>query len=291
MIMTGSNKIPKVRRSLKTVNPSLARQWHPTKNDGLTPKDVTPYSGKKVWWRCKKGHKWQARIYSRSYGAKCPYCSGKVVYKDTCLWTINPSLGREWHPTKNGKLTPKDVTPFSHRKIWWRCKKGHVWEATIHNRSNGKGCPYCSGHIVCKDNCLSSINPSLAKQWHLTRNGKLTPKDVTAGANRKVWWRCKKGHEWQAVIRDRNRGTGCPYCCNQKVCDDNCLQTVNPTLAREWHPTLNGKLTPRDVTRGSTKKVWWICNKGHEWMAVIGNRRRGDSCPYCRLKRPIFHHL
>ena len=29
------------------------------------------------------------------------------------LKKINPKLAKEWHPTKNGNLTPKDITPSS----------------------------------------------------------------------------------------------------------------------------------------------------------------------------------
>jgi hypothetical protein len=77
-------------------------------------------------------------------------------------------------------------------------------------------------------------NPKIAKEWHPTRNKHLTPKDVTLGSNKKVWWICTKGHEWQAKVNDRNyRRTGCPYCSGRQVCDDNSLQTINPTLARE----------------------------------------------------------
>jgi len=58
--------------------------------------------------------------------------------------TRNPKLTKEWHPTKNGKLTPYDVTCFSHKKVWWKCKNNHIWKAIISNRSNGNKCPYCN---------------------------------------------------------------------------------------------------------------------------------------------------
>lgn len=57
--------------------------------------------------------------------------------------------------------------------------------------------------------------------------------------------------------------------------------TKNPELAKEWHPTKNGDLTPYDVTYGSLKKVWWQCEKGHEWKARIGKRNLGDGCFRC----------
>jgi hypothetical protein len=204
------------------------------------------------------------------------------------LQLINPSLAKEWHPTKNGALTPRDVTPSSHKMAWWICGKGHEWKARIGSRNTRNGCPYCAGHKVCKDNCLHTVNRGLSKQWHPTKNKPLSPKDVVANSAKKVWWVCGKGHEWQAAVHTRTQGNGCPYCTGRKVCRDNCLQTINPGLSKEWHPEKNGKLTPRDVTSKSGRNIWWICKKGHEWQNTVKNRNRGTGCPYCagRIKTP-----
>ncbi len=201
------------------------------------------------------------------------------------LLQINSELSKQWHPTKNGPLTPGDLTPGSNKKVWWICAKGHQWQAIVNSRSQGRGCPYCAGHKVSVDNCLHTINPNLARQWNPAKNGSLTPKDVTPGSNKKVWWICKKGHAWQATISNRNRARGCPYCAGRAVCEDNCLETVNPSLAAEWHPVRNGRQTPRDVTPGSSRRVWWQCERGHEWEAIINSRNQGfGRCPYCRSR-------
>ena len=100
-------------------------------------------------------------------------------------------------------------------------------------------------------------------------------------SNKKVWWQCLKRHEWETTVNNRNSGKSCPYCAGQKVNDDNCLQTLNPSLAKEWHPTKNGKLTPNKITVSSGKKVWWQCSRGHEWEAMVNNRSKGIGCPYC----------
>jgi DNA-directed RNA polymerase subunit RPC12/RpoP len=204
--------LAKTMTSLLNTNPALAKEWHPTKNAPLTPEDVTPGSHKKAWWICGKGHEWEAQICDRNRGTGCPYCSGRLATKGKNLLINNPRLAKEWHPTKNAPLTPKDVTPNSNKKAWWRCSKDHEWEATVNNRNHGKGCPYCSGQMVCIDNCLATVNPALAKDWHPTKNAPLTPEDVTPNSAKKVWWICSREHEWEAVIYNRNRGTGCPYC-------------------------------------------------------------------------------
>jgi hypothetical protein len=267
--------------NLQISNPKLAKEWHPTKNGNLTPKDVTVSFNKKAWWLCSKGHEWEALVYSRSKGNGCPYCAGNKVNDENCLQSVNPSLAKEWHPTKNGSLTPRDVTVGSHKKAWWQCSRGHEWEAVIHSRNNEHGCPYCVGKKVNDENCLQTINPTLAKEWHSTKNGSLTPRDVTVSSSKKVWWQCSKGHEWESLVSNRSNGSGCPYCVGKKVNNENCLQTINPTLAKEWHPTKNGNLTPKDVTIGSGKRAWWQCSKEHEWEASVGNRSKGNGCPYC----------
>ena len=135
---------------LATVNPELAKQWHHTKNGELKPTDVTGSSGKNVWWICNNGHEWKANISDRKNGNGCPYCSNKKVlvgYND--LKTTNPELAKEWHPIKNGKLTSKDVTSGSGKKVWWLCKCGHEWRATIASRNN-YGCPKCNKKLAAK---------------------------------------------------------------------------------------------------------------------------------------------
>lgn len=276
-----SNKKVCIDNSLAILNPELANKWHPTKNRSLTPYDVTCGSGKVVWWQCEKGHVWKASTYTRNKGIGCPYCAGQKVCADNSLNKLNPELSKEWHLTKNGELTPNDVTCNNNKKVWWQCFNGHEWESTIYNRNSGRGCPYCGGKKTCEDNSLATLNPKLAKEWHPAKNGDTTPNDVTCGSNKKIWWNCHKGHEWRAVIARRNRGSGCPYCAGQKVCSDNSLNTLNSELAKEWHHTKNGNLTPNNITVSYGKRVWWKCSKGHEWEAVVASRATGKGCPCC----------
>ena len=129
------------------------------------------------------------------------------------LQTVNPTLVKEWNYEKNNEVTPADVMPNSDKKVWWKCSKGHEWQARIQHRNNGIGCPYCSGRFAVKgENDLQTVNPTLAKEWHFEKNNGLTPADVTPNSHRKVWWKCSKGHEWQAIIANRNKGIGCPVC-------------------------------------------------------------------------------
>lgn len=428
-----SGKQASKQNCLGTKNPSLAAEWDTERNGNLTPFNITHMSSRKVSWVCPDGHSYEASPSTRvgNGGKGCPVCAGKVVVPETSLATNFPDLASQWHPTKNGKLTPDKVTTGSNRKVWWRCNKGHVWQAIINDRvRKNYGCRICAGrstsllemrlftelrtifadarwrskvsgfevdlllpsrnigieadgsywhreklesdlnknqlvkeaglklirlrerplpslspsdieyssqdsdlkvihslldrilemdntpetlavinaykargHLVAEpyfrklaanlpappfENSLASINPDLAKEWNYEKNIPLTPEMFLPKSKRKVWWRCgAKGHEYAAGIGDRANGNGCPYCRGLKVAPENSLATVFPKVAAGWDVERNDGLTPHDVTRSSNRKVWWKCDKcGGRWIASVDSRaslKRG--CPYCAGKR------
>jgi len=210
------------------------------------------------------------------------------------LGKLYPELANEWHPTKNGNLSPFQVTLGSGKKIWWKCNQGHEWRTTIASRTGGSGCQKCwkkrQGRIINKArlkkrSSLIEKNPELAKEWHPTKNGELTPHNFTIGSGKKVWWICSRGHEWKARIYSRSNGCGCPFCSGRMATKENNLKIVNPKLAKEFHPIRNKKLTASKITPASNKKVWWICSRGHEWKASVSSRHgRGTGCPYCNAQ-------
>ena len=269
--------------------PELAKEWHPIKNGTLKPADISYGSSKKVWWYGKCGHEWDAKIANRTINKRgCPYCSGrKVLVGFNDLNTTHPELSTEWHPSKNGNLLPTEVSVACKKKIWWLGMCGHEWDSYIYNRKKGHGCPYCSGRkILAGFNDLATTNLILSREWHLIKNNDLTPNDIAAGSHKKVWWLCDKEHEWKAEIKSRAQNHGCPYCSNQKIwIGFNDLAFTHPHVAKEWHPTKNKNLTPQSIGAGSTKKVWWKCEKGHEWkVKVVSRTTFKTGCPTCAEK-------
>jgi hypothetical protein len=202
--------------------PELVAQWHPTRNVGVYPYEISRGSRRFIWWRCAQGHSWKAIVGNRTKarGTGCPYCSGRLVSNANRLSRTHPKIAREWHPTRNGALTPASVSYGSSRQVWWQCAavRSHAWKAPPNNRTNvGAGCPFCAGQQVHATNCLARRFPRVAAEWHPTKNGSLTPADVLGTTQRKVWWRCARNveHEWQARVEDRTRvGSGCPHCFN-----------------------------------------------------------------------------
>lgn len=223
--------------------------------------------------------------------------------QDFCIREGRQELLDQWVADKNLPITPAVISRGSKRKVWWHCEKGHNWQAAVYTRTgSGTGCPVCAGKVAqAGENDLAARFPELAHQWHPIRNGCLAPTQVLPGSHRTVWWMCKEGHEWRAQIKSRVSGSGCPVCTGRKVvAGENDLATLTPDVARQWHPVLNGTLTPQMVTGGSHCKVWWECEQGHVWQAAIYSRTgpKKCGCPICagrvsqkRLKQYRFMEL
>lgn len=124
---------------------------------------------------------------------------------------------------------------------------------------------------------LSVRFPEIAKEWNYEKNGRLRPENVSYGSQQKVWWKCHKCNcEFENKIINRRK---CPQCWEVRLSDKNRLSIVNPELCKEWDYTKNS-LRPEDVSYGSEKRVYWICQYGHSFKSSIYNRKR-NGCPYC----------
>ena len=293
--------------SLAEARPDLAKEWNYEKNGDLKPEDVSCGCNKKVWWKLpydvpddypvkhlRGKHfdfEWMAAINSRNQGRKCPFLTGNKILKGfNDLATVHPELAKEWHPTKNGDLKPENVHMCSHQKVWWylpydvpmdypieslRGKHFNFeWCVRVNDRVNyNTGCPFLTGkNVLSGFNDLATVNPKLAKEWHPTKNGKLTPCDIRSNSNQKVWWllsydvpmdypiKSLRGKhfnfEWQASPNKRQNGNDCPFLSGHAIWKGfNDLATTNPNLADEWAYDLNANLSPQDVAANSSKKV------------------------------------
>ncbi len=139
---------------------------------------------------------------------------------------------------------------------------------------------------------LCDANPEVAAEWCYEKNCGWGPEDFSQGSNVRAWWRCSSNpdHVWKTSIWRRcGRSGKCIDCFGKnlhgrKVIPERSLAVLFPDIARDWHPTKNGKRTPHDVLAGSNEKVWWKCRKNytHAWESAIKSRtNRGDGCKRC----------
>lgn len=289
---------------MSIVNPELCKEWDYDKNGNLKPQNISFGSSLRVYWKCQKEHSWKAIIGNRTrLRAGCPFCSGKLVSEENSLAIKNPNLSKLWHPSKNKGLTPKMVTWKSGLMVWWKCNIcKNEWQAKISDKNKCGGCPYCTGQKVHINNCLATRNPELAKEWHPTKNDKLTTCDVTNKSSKKVWWKCYKcNHEWVAAIYNRER-TLCPKCSlNERFLKtEESIFYTRPDLLLYWDYKKN-TIDPKTISEKSPKSVAFRCKKNHMWTAKIKKitqkiKRVTDDnfCPICNtsskaFKLPLFY--
>ena len=270
------------KKSIAKLHPELLVEWNYEKNGKIKPSMVSSGSREAIWWRCDKGHEWKVSPANRVFfKSQCPYCSNKKVLKGfNDVATTHPEVLKKWDYEKNN-ITPDEVSYGYSKKVWWVCEKGHHYETSVYQFINLKGdkCPICSGKQIMEGfNDLATVYPNLAREWNENKNT-IKINKVGRNSNKKVWWVCEKGHEWEATIANRTKGTGCPYCSNRRVLQGyNDLSTTNPELLKEWDYEKND-FEPITIMIGSSKKVWWICPVcGYEWQVAPVNRKKANGC-------------
>jgi hypothetical protein len=132
-------------------------------------------------------------------------------------------------------------------------------------------------------NDLETKHPDLAKQWNAKKNSPLKPSKVSyTSRDKKYWWLCEEGHEWEATLASRKTGNNCPVCSRQLVLSGvNDMATTNPELAASFDLKKNYPTTPDQVLAGTGKAFWWKCEEGHSWKAASNSRFYGRGCPTC----------
>lgn len=268
---------------LNTVNPNLAKEWHPERNT-LKPTEVTRGSSRfKVWWLCPKGHEYQATVSNRSNGTGCPICDKelKTSFPEQAIYyylkqqtdaisryQLNgkteidiylPSLkvgieydGLYFHTGKTSKEkeNKKDKIIESNGINLIRVKE--IKNVAVENTKNIIYCKYDAGYKYLKD-LIFEICEYIFRLTGIRFN----------------------------IDVDISRDSSLIYSEYIESEKENSLVNLNPTLVKEWHPTLNGYIKPDMVSCSSGKKVWWLGTCGHEWQASVDNRNKGNGCPIC----------
>lgn len=213
------------------------------------------------------------------------YSLNTDMLKDNSLFKLRPDLIQEWDFEKNNKLgfDVYKVTKGSIKNSWWICPDcKSEYEATPNKRFSNRNCPYCAGKRINHTNSLASLNPELASQWHPTKNGELTPNDVSCGSDFNAYWICELHHDWSATVQQRNKsGSGCPYCSGHKVwIGYNDLWTTHKYLAEALKNHEEGYI----YSKGSNVKVDWICPSCDceiKDISILNATRRGLTCSIC----------
>jgi translation initiation factor IF-1 len=171
------------------------------------PSTVTVFSNKNMRWVCEIGHVTYARVANKAIrGNYCPVCTGHQVLKGfNDLNTTHPDVGNQ-----ASGWDPESFTAGSSVRKKWKCSIGHSWITSISNRTGrGDSCPICSGKKVLEGfNDICTTHPELLIDLLNKSDGKR----VNIGSDKKLQWKCARGHRWSSTASNRRNGQGCPTC-------------------------------------------------------------------------------
>jgi len=270
----------------------LDRVLHPI----LDPASVPHRSWAILDWVCRKDatHRWSAPPANRTRQPRCPYCTGNKTDPRRSLGTLYPELAQQWHPSKNGRLTPFDVLPRSSRSVWWHDPRhpSRVWRSVVSSRVAAPRTPWERGFRADRYNCLGTTHPAVAKQFIGPAKGKrFSPRTVTAGSNFRARWRCPRDpeHVWEAAVYTvvNARHAGCPRCPHRVSWEQSELFAG---LARRL-PGLEYEMgAPGEIPLGV---VGWRCgfdarlNSAHLLIDYDGHRFHASPSAHARDRRKV----
>jgi len=282
-----SGRIPHEQESLASM-PELARQWM-EKENRCPARYVSVRSCRLAQWQCpvSKGHIYVMQISTRvklPENKCCPSCyQGPRVN----LLHFVDALAQFVRTRHNHGFDPANLPQAV--KVLWRCTSNpdHLWyESFDRLQKRDFRCKKCSALANEKSGAKLADFPALVAQIDPIANENFDSTKIAAASHLNLHWKCSAGpdHTWQARVFHRTiNNSGCPFCANKRASATNCLATIAPNIAQDFHPMLNGTNTAENIVATSSKLYWWLCRFcGHEWqMAARERTLRKRSCPNC----------
>ncbi|WP_413790612.1 zinc-ribbon domain-containing protein [Bacillus thuringiensis] len=215
----------------------------------------------KLKWQCERGHEWETVPRSIQNGTWCPRCSGRV--KSIVDMQNLAEL-------RNGKCRSLEYISLS-EKLEWECEKGHRWKATSSDIRRGRWCLICSEQ---------NRRGKILKNLHLiaAKNGGECLSHEYIHSDAKLTWRCKYGHEWEAVPYGIQNGSWCPKCSKERIGKSKRLTIKD---VKELAVKRGGECLSKEYINNHTKLLW-RCREGHEWEAAQNSIQNGSWCPKCQ---------
>ena len=123
------------------------------------------------------------------------------------MFSENPK-SKFW--SNRNEKKPNEVALNSHKKFWFDCECGHIFESSLLNINQANNwCPYCSkpSQKLCdNDNCKSCFVNSFAsheKSIYWSNENELNPRQVFRGTDRKNFiFNCICGHKLEMIIKN-----------------------------------------------------------------------------------------
>ena len=273
-----------------TTNPELKNEWNFEKNININPQNFKAGSEKKVWWVCKNcNNEWQATIYSRSKGCGCPKCNAtnKTSFPEQVLYFYIKKL----YPDTINSYKPKFLNRMELDIFIPSLNLGIEYDGSHWHKKNTLSKELIK-YKLCKENNIKLIR---IKEKRVKGDSNAADKiiEIKDAYDNTILENSIKillnhisffnGNVDINILKDSEE-----IFKNYKGNVKDSLQDLYPEIAKEWHPTKNGKLIPSNFKKGSEFKAWWKCSKcGYEWCTSIKHRtgKKKNGCPNCAMKQ------
>lgn len=280
--------------SFKLSTHPKAKQW--SDKNTISIDNISLYTKKKYWFKCKDcPHHFFTIVgnFIRNNGNGCHYCSSKKLCD--CKLCFDKSLASH-HLSKNiidKSLDLKQIFKGTEKKFEIKCEKCNHTSKRRPNRFHM--CNYCNGNSLCgleiKCNiCFKQSFASIEQSKYWSNKNIKNPGELMKNTMNKYWFDCDKcKHTFKQQLNDiTQKGTWCPYCPNQKLCDnEKCIECFNKSFAsypksKYWSD--KNKKKPRQIFPQSNREYGWfncpLCNLEFKKKINLVTTRN-SWCPDC----------
>ncbi len=260
-----------------------SKYWHPTKNKNLTPDKVSIGSASKCWFLCNVcDHDFESdpnHITAKKNPTWCPYCScKKLCYKDDCKFCYDKSFASYKKCINNCDETEEKCNHILKVDCW---SNQNILQEVAQQKE--------------VEQHEEVAQQKEVEQQEIKHHVPILPRNVFKNCNTKHWFKCPEcSHIFDTALNNINANKWCPYCCeaSSKFCEKSkkkeCTHCFDKSFASHprsvyWDDEKNKKVNPYNITKSSSKKCWFICEKGHSFYASLGHISSEKEPRWCSI--------
>ena len=288
----GGKVVVKGVNDLTTTHPQIANEWDYKKNYPVKPDQVTFGVGKKYYWICKNGHEsYLASPNKRTnQHTGCPKCFNgrQTSFAEQAIYfyvkKIYPDAINSYKDIFNNGMELDIYIPS--------INYGIEYDGVAFHKENKKEREKRK-YLICRSKNIKLIRikeEKLENCW-LDSTADYMVETEYNGKNISML------NETIKCILQKIDFKNCfiDYdvdCCRDEIqirelklafLKENSLAVKFPEIAKEWHPTLNGKLRPENFLPQSSYNAFWICKNGHVYQSRIQSRTKYKTkCKICK---------
>jgi hypothetical protein len=223
-------------------------------------------------FRCAEGHEWEAQGHQMFSGTWCPTCAQvqrRIEHRPSAEGLARLQAAAH----AKGGACLSDGYHGVGASYRFRCSAGHEWDAVGGPVLQGKWCKRC--HDTPGATTRYRLQDGLVRLQTIAaeRGGRCLSTEYR-DVHQPVRMRCAKGHVWDVPARKLLYGQWCRLC----QIDAKRLSIDHAHAAA----AVRGGECLSKVYVNSHTKLTWLCDRGHQWQAVLTSvRHKGTWCPQC----------